>query len=183
MINSALSFIKQQLDHHLALNFALDESAVVVNSLLDLDGGVPKKNKNKVVITMINLDHETSRQYSTVQRRLNSQEVAAVSPAQYFNVDLLFTASFDDYQEALKFLSATIRFFQVNTSFKSDTMPDMPKGISRLNVEIENTNFLDTHNLWSVMGAKYRPSIIYKLRHIIFDSEQINTVQQTFVKS
>ena len=182
MISSALNFIKQQLDHYLALHFELDESAVAINSLVSLDGTASKKNQNKMVITMVNLEHENNRHFSNTPRLPSEHGDAEISPAQYFNIDLLFTANFDEYEEALKFLSATIRFFQANTSFNSNTIPGMPEGISRLNFEIENIDFLDTHNLWSAMGAKYQPSIIYKVRHITFDSEQINTVQPTLVK-
>ncbi|MFT5654872.1 MAG: hypothetical protein ACI9XU_000586 [Arenicella sp.] len=182
MIRNALNFIKQQLDEYLSLHFDLDESAVVINSLLDLDGGVSKKNQNKVVVTMINLDHETSRQYSTAQRKLNSKDIAEFSPAQYFNIDLLFTANFDDYEESLKFLTRTISFFQANMSFNANNLPGMPRGVSKLNFQIENSSFLETHNLWSAMGAKYQPSIIYKIRHISIDSEQVSAIKPSVTR-
>ena len=179
MIKGALIFIKQQLDQHLALDFDLDESAVVLNSLLEEEGEPAKKNQNKMVITMINLDHETSRQYSGMQRRVDDNQVAVVNQAVLFNIDLLFTANFDDYEEALKFLSATISFFQANASFNASNRPGMPIGVSKLNFEIENSSYLDTHNLWSAMGASYRPSIIYKIRHVTIDAEEINALQPT----
>lgn len=182
MIRGALKFIKQQLDQYIALNFGLQESAVVINALLDLDGAASEKNKNKVVITMINLDLETSRQFATMNRRLSNRDIAQVNAAQHFNVDLLFTSNFDDYEEALKFLGATISFFQANTSFNAEHMSSMPSGLTRLNFEIENASYLDTHNLWSAMGAKYQPSIIYKVRHISIDSDQINSVQPSITK-
>ncbi|WP_320823093.1 Pvc16 family protein [Reinekea sp.] len=128
--------------------------------MLQQDGSFPQKNQNKMVITLINLDHETTRAYSTTHRRLSDGSFAKTESDALFNVTLLFTASFDDYEEALKFLNATIAFFQATPSFNSKVTPGLPKGIKALNFDIENTSFSETHNLWSAMGAKYQPSII-----------------------
>ena len=49
----------------------------------------------------------------------------------------------------------------------------MPEGISALKFEIENTPSSKTHNLWTALGAKYLPSIVYKVRHVKVDAGQI----------
>ncbi len=175
MIKSALVFIKNQLDQYLVNRFDLDESTTVLNYLVEQNGSVPQKNQNKMVLTLINLDHETSKQYYGGQQRIGNQSVK-VNPAVHFNVDLLFTASFDDYDESLKFLNATISFFQGNNVLDEKKCSDMPDGITSLNFEIENSSYFETHNLWSAMGAKYQPSIIYKVRHVSIQNDEINRV-------
>lgn len=173
MLQSALMFIKQQLDQTLINGFELDESITVLNHLIQQGGSFPEKNQNKMVITLINLDYETNKAYSGNRYRLPDNNFTTIQPDSLFNVDLLFTASFDDYEEALKFLNATIAFFQATPSFNTKVTPSIPEGIKTLNFEIENISFSETHNLWSAMGAKYQPSIIYKVRHVVIQSDQL----------
>ncbi len=176
MLQSVLLFIKQQLDQTLINGFELDESITVLNHLVQHDGSFPGKNQNKMVITLINLDYETNRAYSGNRYRLQDNSFATVQPDALFNVDLLFTASFDDYEESLKFLNATIAFFQATPSFNSTVTPGIPSGVKTLNFDIENITFFETHNLWSAMGAKYQPSIIYKVRHVVVQSDQLQGI-------
>lgn len=176
MLQAALLFIKSKLDQALVNGFELDENITVLNHLIQQDGSSPEKNQNKMVITLINLDYETNKAYTGNHYRLRDNNFAKTQPDTLFNVDLLFTASFDDYEEALKFLNATIAFFQATPSFNAKTTPDLPTSIKSLNLDIENTSFFETHNLWSAMGAKYQPSIIYKVRHVAVQSDQLQGV-------
>jgi hypothetical protein len=176
MLESALIFIRRKLDQYLINCFSLSESVTALNQLVGQDGAFPQKNQNKIVITLINLEHETAKQYYGGQKSLGSDGFGRINPAIRFNLDLLFTASFDDYEESLKLLGETIAFFQANQSFNRQTMPDMPDGISMLSFEVESISYFETHNLWSAMGAKYMPSVIYKVRHVTIQTDQITGV-------
>ena len=178
MLEAALIFIRKKLDQHFVNYFGLNESATVLNHLIDPDGSVPQKNQNKMVITLINLEHETAKQFYGGQKNVGGDSSGKVYPAIHFNLDILFTASFDDYEESLKFLGETIAFFQANQSFNSRNMPDIPTGITMLNFEIESASYFETHNLWSAMGAKFQPSIIYKVRHIGIQSDEVRVKYQ-----
>jgi len=176
MIQTALVFIKKKLDQYLVNRFNLDESITVLNHLVNQDGSYPKKNQNKMVLTLINLDYDTNKQYQDTKHRTKDSAIVKTNPAIQFNIDLMFTASFDDYEEALKFLNATIAFFQSHNSLNNKTTPDIPSGIKALNFDIENASYFEIHNLWSAMGAKYQPSIIYKIRHVTVQGNEIKTI-------
>jgi hypothetical protein len=176
MIQNTLLFVKNKLDQYLKNRFKLDESIAVLNHLVSQDGSYPQKNQNKMVITLINLDYDTNKQYHSKQYRMGDNDFVKTNPSIQFNVDLLFTASFDDYEESLKFLNATIAFFQSNNSFNAKTTPDIPIGIKMLNFEIENASYFEIHNLWNAMGAKYQPSIIYKVRQVVIQSDEIKSI-------
>lgn len=176
MIQTALVFIRKKLDQYLVNHFALEESITVLNHLTNQDSSSPKKNQNKMVLTLINLDYDTNKQYQNTKHRAGDNGTVKVNPAVQFNLDLLLTASFDDYEEALKFLNASIAFFQSHNSLNVKSTPDLPVGIKALNFEIENSSFSEIHNLWSAMGAKYQPSIIYKVRHVTVQGNEIKDV-------
>ncbi|HTR00749.1 MAG TPA: DUF4255 domain-containing protein [Candidatus Acidoferrum sp.] len=175
MINDALVFIRNNLDSHLKNQYGLDETVVVLNHLLEQDGSVPQKNQNKMVVTLINLDAENCKQFYGGESR-QGNVVARINPAARFNLMVLFTAVFDDYVESLKFLNSTILYFQANCFLNSQTCPDIPRGIEKLQFEVENINFLQTQNLWNSMGVKYLPSVIYRVRHVTLQAGQIETV-------
>ncbi|PCK08957.1 MAG: hypothetical protein COA42_06355 [Alteromonadaceae bacterium] len=174
MIDSALEFINDQLNQFLTINFGLDDEVTVLNNLVESNGSEPLQNQNKVIITLINLEQETAKQFYGGQVRSGDQ-VATMSPAVHFNLDVLVTASFDNYNESLKFLTSAVGYFQANNVFNRKNQPSMPEGIEALHFEIENTPYEKTHNLWSALGAKYQPSIIYKVRHVTVQSEQVHT--------
>lgn len=172
MIDAAINFLCQQLNDYLGRRYGESDQFVVINNLLEADGAQPLKNKNKIVITLINLEQETAKQFYGATRREGMQH-DQVNPPLYFNLDLLMSACFEDYSESLRLLTDTIRFFQGNILFNRVNNPSLPEGITTLQVEVENSPYTKTHNLWSALGAKYLPSIIFKVRHVAIDAAQV----------
>lgn len=172
MIDVSLAFVRQVLDQYLVASFGQEGGMVILNSLINSDGHVPEKNKNKIVITLVNLEYETNKQFYGGERREGDQ-YSQVNPAVFFNLDILISASFDEYGESLKVLTAVIGFFQENLSFSRANSPMLPAGISMLKFEIENSSSAKMQNLWTSLGAKYLPSIVYKIRHVAVQGGQI----------
>lgn len=175
MIDVALAYVKQTLDQYLSTQFGLERNVAILNCLSNADGPQSEKNRNKVVITLINLQYETHKQFTGGQRR-ELDTVNQVNPPVFFNLDILVTSNFDDYAEALKLLTATIGFFQENLRMDRANNPGLPAGIAALKFEIENSAYEQTQNLWTAMGVSYLPSIIYKIRHVAVQSAQIKGV-------
>lgn len=184
MIDVSLEYTRKVLDQYLMINLGTEGSVVVLNNLVDMNGNSPQKNQNKLVITLVNLEYEINKQFYGGQRQ-DAGQISRFNPSVCFNIDILVSANFDDYGEALKFLTATIGFFQENISFTRASHPTLPNGISNLNFEIENSPSGKAHNLWTSLGAKYLPSIVYKIRHVVVQSEQIkgsiSAIQDTSV--
>ena len=126
MIDSALSFVKQVLNQQLKNQFGLEADTVIANHLVEANGNPPLANQNKMVLTLINLESETNKQFYGGNRGVQGSNIQQLQPAARFNLDILLTASFDVYNEALKFLSATIAFFQANPTLTKQLFPTMP---------------------------------------------------------
>ena len=73
----------------------------------------------------------------------------------YLQVSANFAAA--NYPESLRFLSAALEFFFERPVFSAS-------GVASLSVEMVNLTIQDLHNLWSISGGKYLPSVLYKLR-------------------
>lgn len=172
MINKALQFTNDVLDQFLKNKFGLDDSKVVLNNLIDSNGTLPPINQNKVVISLINIEKETAKPYYERNQRTGAGNFSEINPAERYNLNILISSNFDDYSETLRFLNAVILFFQVNVVLDAASFSSIPAGLSRLDFEIEKITYHQMHNLWTAMGAKYQPSVIYKMRLVTIQGDE-----------
>jgi hypothetical protein len=70
----------------------------------------------------------------------------------------------------LKFLSHTIGFFQAKPVLDHHNAPELDPRLEKLTFGIETLSLSELSNLWSIMGGKYLPSVLYKVRLVTFDS-------------
>lgn len=172
MIDQVFDFIQKLLSQYLKNAFSLDQEKIIINGIIDPDGGIPLENNNKIVLSLLNLEQETIQPFVKRNQKLADGNYSAIQPDLRFNLDLLFTANFDDYNESLKFLNAVLLFFQANPLISNTNNSNLPDGINKLEFDIEKLDYHQMHNLWSAMGAKYQPSVIYKLRLISMNAKE-----------
>lgn len=171
MLDRALLFVKDALDSHLQRSLSLPESVVVLNHLRTNDGAGNQKNQNRLIMTLTKLEYDTSRAYYNNQQSQNGHISRPVP--QFFNLNLLISANFDDYVESLKILSQAILFFQANNSFQRALYPHLPETLQSLDIEIEGTSEAKSYEMWGALGSSYLPSVLYKIRRLMMDSRQI----------
>ena len=174
MINLALQTLAAQLNQHFRRVYDLTEDMVAVSNLLEMDGNVAPNINNRLVVYLTNIEKDS------VSARTNSaQEFGETtvqrSTALSFNLYVMMTANFsgNNYAEALKFLSGSISYFQRHPVLTRQTTPDMDSRIEKLVLDIENLSIQDMSNLWSSLGGKYMPSILYRIRMVTFDSDEM----------
>ncbi|WP_158992480.1 DUF4255 domain-containing protein [Mucilaginibacter sp. L196] len=172
MIAQAMQFMNSSLDQFLRNRFGLDESKVVLNNLIESNGSIPTINQNKLVISLINVEKETNKAFYNHNRKLTNGNFSDVSPSERYNLIVLVSSNFDDYSETLKFLNAAILYFQANTVLDAQTSSNIPAGLHKLEFEVEKISYHQMQGLWTAMGAKYQPSIIYKMRLITIQANE-----------
>jgi hypothetical protein len=178
MIQQSLLFVSTVLNQALKLTFDVKETLVIINNVIQSDGTVPAINKNKIVLSLINIEKETAKPFYNRNQQLSNGNYADVNPSERFNLDLLITSNFEDYAETLKYLTAVIAFFQSHVSITANSNSNIPLGISKLEFDIEKISFFQMHQLWSAMGAKYRPSVIYKMRLITIEGDYLKGISK-----
>ncbi|MFY8093840.1 MAG: Pvc16 family protein [Niveispirillum sp.] len=171
MLDRALSFVRDALDSHLQRSLSLSEPVAVLNHLHHSDSGSSQKNQNRLIMSLIKIEQDSSRQYYNAQLKKNA--TFSKLPPQFFNINVLMAANFDDYLESLKVLSQVILFFQANSSFQRASYPNLPEELNLLEIEVEATPDVKSFEIWGALGTSYVPSIIYKIRRLIVDSHQI----------
>jgi len=89
-------------------------------------------------------------------------------------VFLLFSAHFSKYDEALKAISHILNFFQSRNVFDSTKYSDMDPSLQRLIFDLQTMNFEQLNHLWGALGAKYIPSVLYKMRVLVVSEGEIS---------
>jgi hypothetical protein len=172
MIYNALHSVVSQLNTYLNNRFSNVEDKAILGPILSEEGSIPEGNRNKVIMTLVNMEQETARPYAQVYKRDDSDMLRRLSDPLNFNLDILITALFTNYDEALKFLSETVYFFQSHNFFNHNNTPRLSPNIDQLTFEVIKLTYSETHNLWTALGAKYMPSVLFKMRMLSFqDSE------------
>src|SRR3546814_13166058 len=70
-----------------------------------------------------------------------------------------------EYGVALLRITQVICFFQRSSVFTPVEVPELgPLDVKKLIFELYSTNFTELNQLWGILGGKYVPSVVYKMR-------------------
>ncbi len=186
MIDDTLKFMLNELNGFLESRFPNDASHAVLSGLANQDGTVPEEIANKIVITLVNIERENAAAAAGPRMRNDGDKFARINPPLNINLYLLVSASFDNnYPESFKLLSAVLGFFQATPAFTAESAPGFPPGLEKVSFELVNLDFQALNNLWSNLGGKYLPSVVYKARMLTIQEgwilEQIPPITGTGV--
>jgi hypothetical protein len=180
MIHTVLELITEALNQHLRIQHEFSENMALLSGIVEPDGSVIPAADNKLLVSLVSIEKDTSMNTSPVARRKGPDVVTTTRHAGiHLNLYIMMSANFTatNYAEGLKILSHTIGFFQKQPVFTRSNMPDLDTGISKLMFSIENLSIKDLSSLWSVISNKYVPSVLYKVRLVTIDMDALK--QQT----
>jgi hypothetical protein len=103
------------------------------------------------------------------------------SPPLYINLYVLFSANRSGYSDSLQHLSYIMQFFQFQHVFTPITHPSLDPRIQKVIVDLCTLNFEQINHLWSTLGGKYIPSVLYKVRQLTID-EDLTVSESGFIK-
>jgi len=168
MIDKTLTFILGEINTLLSNRYQSGENPAVLSSLCNPDGTVPAAIENKIVLSLLNVEREAAANGSSWPMRAEGNGFGRVSPPLGMNLLVLVTACFQtNYAEGLKLLSSVMGLFQGKPGFNAQNTAGFPQGVDKLSVEMVNLTLHEINNIWSVMGAKYMPSVAYKVRMLV----------------
>lgn len=130
--------------------------------------------QNKIILTLIKVEEESSLKNGAFYVKKSPQEIKKHHPAIYLNLYLLVSITKKNYKEALQLLSDTITFFQAHKVFSGHLPGKEPDEeiLFKITVELHDINFQEVFDMWSNLGSKQFPSVIYKVRLLKFLDNQ-----------
>ncbi len=159
MTYPALQFISEILNDFLKKKLNINETKVILNRVVNADGSSPKENDNKIVFTLINIEKEISLQQTSLKVHTTNK-----IGKNFHTIYILVHSNFESYAESLELLDFTIDFFIENPIFNAASSPNIPVELSRISLEPINLTIEQICSLWSSIGAKYQPSVLYRVR-------------------
>ena len=198
MIHSALEFLSNEIDAFVRLKVGDTLTRRVYLSGVTNEAGIAIPDQS-LGLSLINIEEERTHKEQQSKFINALGKVEKRNPEIQLNLYALITANFqnknptsntDDYVEGLKQLSYAISFFQSKNVFTPENTPAMagidPK-MKKIVVELYSYSFEQLYNFWSVVGAKYLPSVLYKIKTIQIQENALQEsgepIEQIFLSS
>ncbi len=142
---------------------------------------------DRVLMSLVNLQEEFALK-NNPNFRIARNGLDKKNPPVFLNLFLLVSSNYSDYSMALRMISFVITYFQKQNSFSFSKAPIIESDASSINysfsdemkerfsllVELHTLTFEQLNHLWGALGGKQVPSVLYKIRLVEMDANEIN---------
>lgn len=178
MIHDVLIFLRQLLNAYLQTQAggSLDDSGEDKVVFLDGEQMDPVAFKlGAVSVLLMNMQEEsTLRAPDLYSRVLPNGARLHVQPEIKLNLYVLFVARFKQYEDALRYLSLIIHYFQGHRVLTQQNAPGLSDDIEQLIMELHTLSFAEQNEVWNALRTTYHPSVLYKVKMVVFrDAEAL----------
>ncbi len=176
MINETLKFISDEVNSYLSLKLCIntDPRLILGNISRAMDNDIPGVNSlaNRAILSLVNVEEDRVAKQQENYVKTDSG-INYKNPPTYINLYILFAVNRSEYTDSLKWLAYIIQFFQYQNVFTPISHPALDEKIEKLIVDLYTLNFEQINHLWSTMGGKYIPSVLYKVRQITINEDAV----------
>lgn len=176
MLNSVLKFLTGELNTYLHTQIDLPSFEVKLSPIVDGTGNYAFDGES-IAVNLINIEEERVFKSQLPEYQYKEEQHVVLVPALKLNLYLLFAARFQNYEQALKFISLILWYFQSHPVFTPQEYPALDQRIERLTLELQSLNYEQLNQVWAFIGGKQLPSVIYKLRMVVLQHEIPTAVQ------
>lgn len=181
MLDIALKFIRDEANAYLLARTGSNTVAVNLCRLVDDTGKVAYATES-IAASVLNLEEErTLKSHLPEYTYTNGQHIKR-EPDLKLNLYLMFAANFRVYEEGFKYLSYLLTYYQANPSFTQEEFPALDSRIQKLVMELQSPTFDNLNQIWTFIGGKQQPSILYKLRMVVLQPDAPTGVQLPITK-
>lgn len=179
MIHKVVPSVIASLNEYIRNEYNLQENMVVLTNPVDMNGKLNPQIDNKLCVFVQHFEEEKLLKNAAYQAN------AGMNPPMHFNVYLMFIANFPDpnYLESLRFISIVLEFFQGIRVFDRSNTPMLSANVEKIAFEYVNLDTEAMRNMWGMIGLKYMPSLIYKLKLLSFTNDLIREDFPSIIKN
>ncbi len=174
MIGDVLTLLKNRLNSHFRTMIGV--SGYGEDKVYFIDGEM-KTDQNPfkldaVSILLFNVEQEKAFRQGEAYIRLSSDGVSKkVQPDIALNLYILVSVRFKVYEQGLHYLSLIIKYFQSYNYLSHENTPELGDDIDHLVIEIYSMSVTQQNELWGALRNSYLPSLAYKVKAVIFRTE------------
>lgn len=178
MIGSILNYIAQQMDAVIRQRLRLQPSdqKVFLTPIVGPDGSIAVKSENVLVFSLVSIQKDPIASNAFPKKPdIVAESVSKAAPL-HLNLYIVLGAYYKPEQiaDGLDTLTIAMSFLQGKPLWNAQNSPGLPSGLEKLIFEMEPCDFHQLSHIWGTVGAKYLPSVLYKIRMIIIDDEAVS---------
>ena len=180
MIRTTLEFIQKELDAYIVEReqdpaHYTSGHVVDLNSIISPGGEMNLDDNFHITIMLVGLEEERreGKRPRIIERE--DRQLLRLNPPIELDLFILFAAHQTNYETALRDLSDVLSFFQANPVFDELRFPSLNSSVSdseskpwrlieKLIFDVYSLSFEQQNNLWAMLGSKYIPSVVYKVK-------------------
>jgi hypothetical protein len=160
-------------------------NVVDLKSIVSPNGAVNITDTTHVTVMLVGIDEERREGRRPHYIPTDDKQFFRLSPPVELDLFVLFAAHNTDYETALRDLSDVVGFFQANPVFDADKYPGLNASVAkptekpwqlieRLSFILYSLTFEQQNNLWAMLGSKYIPSVVYRVKMLTFFETKSN---------
>ncbi|MFN8397717.1 MAG: DUF4255 domain-containing protein [Bacteroidia bacterium] len=145
-----------------------ERDTAVLSILANPQGEIAVTDESTLIVSVVSILEEKAA--GTGNKRARSASSSGGITERIESIDLNIFVMISAYfppkltDLALRYLSGVVLFFMEKPVFHHSNSPGLDPGVDRIGFEIYNLDFMQQSNLWSAIGAKLMPSVLYKAR-------------------
>ena len=180
VIHDALQFLRTKVNSY---NNNVNPIVEIMNISTLNDGDEFIDSTSPIILSVVNIEHDTTAKNPNTYLPYTAQGNTVKkykNPAQNLIISLLFSAYTKEqktskYQDGIKKLEHIIRCFQEQNVFyiegTSEVNPENTNH-TKIILEMESLNMNQLNQLWSMLGNKYMPSVLFKMKMITIQHDE-----------
>ncbi|WP_461305301.1 Pvc16 family protein [Aureisphaera sp.] len=180
VISKTLQFLKAKVDTY---NGNVNPIIEITNIATLNDGDEFLDSTSPITLSVVNIQEDTVARVPNVYLPNTTQSSSVEkykNPAQNLVLSILFTAynkeqKADKYQDGLLKLEHVIRCFQEQHVFYLDGAVEVDPSTQdhiKIILDLESLKLSELNQLWSMLGNKYMPSVLFKMRMITIQHDE-----------
>ena len=181
MLHLAADFLTKTLNDWLLQRTGSPLGAAALTRIVN-DAGKWAIDEDQIGVALINVEEERTVKTQVPQATYVEGRQVLREPELKLNFYLLFAAYFQNYEQALKQLSLVLTFFQSRTVFTRTRYPGLDPRIEKLGVDLMSLGYEQLNQVWTFVGAKYLPSVVYRVRLVALQDDEPSSVAPPITK-
>lgn len=174
MVNETLKFIADEVNNYLSQKLGVNEDPRLVLGNLSkaMDNDITGTNSlsNKAILSLVNIEEDrVAKQHENFTK--SDSGIIYKNPPLYLNLYIVVAINRTDYEESLRWLSYIIQFVHYQKVFSPQSNSALNPKIQKLMLDLQPMDFEQINHLWSILGGKYIPSVLYKIRQVTIDED------------
>lgn len=175
MIDQALKVVAEDLNAALRRQHDDNRDRIIVSHFVDQQGKPVGEGQDQIYLLLTQVAEEKNTMSGALPDRSPAPRAQLNEPI-HLNLHIMFAALYNRYEIGLQVLAEVIAYLHDKPIFDPANTPGMEPGLSRLALNLMKLTYAEQSSLWSCLGARYVPSVLYSVRMLSFGGGRVEAL-------